>query len=108
MYKPLHGIVRKAKYSGIGEKPPGPHDLISRHAGNEEQRTKAWQIHIEALLSEAIQHEADAIKKYDHLLSELKIIPADLATRARLSETISHIREQEINRIGLLKRLRGY
>ncbi len=102
-----HSIGRKARYGAIGNRPPDSHDLISRHAGSGEQRTKEWQVHIEALLSEAIRDEEDAIRKYNYMISEIHIVPTDLATRARMSEILEHIKTEEANHLGLLKRLRG-
>lgn len=98
----------KARYGAIGNRPPSdPHDLVSRHAGSDEQKMKAWQVHIDALLSEAIRDEEDAIRKYNYMISEVHIVPTDLAARARMSEILELIKTEEVNHLGLLKRLRG-
>lgn len=106
MYRQAHSIASKARYGGIGNRPPDAHDLISRHAGSEEQRMKTWEVHIDALILEAIRDEEDAIRRYNYLISEIKIVPTDLATRAKFTEILEHIKTQEVNHVGLLKRLK--
>lgn len=103
MYRPSIGIGMKARYQGISREPPEFHDVTKRRNGHEEQ----WHTRIETLILQAIKHEGDIAKEYDVLLEEIKIIPADLNTRARLSEIIEHIKRQKIAHIGLLRRLRG-
>ncbi len=108
-YRIAHSIGMKARYSGIGERPPEPHNLTYRHVGSrsEQQQKVAWELYMDMLISDNIRMEEDSIRKYNSLISEIKIFPTDLATRAKMVEILEHIKREDVNHVGLLKRLKG-
>lgn len=105
MYRQAAHIGLKARYGGLGSRPPqtDAHDLISRHTGSEEQRLKAHDAHINTLIAAQIMREEDAVKHYQYLLEEMDKSPRGY-TQGK--EIVAHIREQEIGHAALLRRLR--
>lgn len=114
-----HGLMYHAHYGSfracgiVGRVPRAdPHDLISRIAGNEEQRKNAKFAHIEVLLKEQLRREEDGIKEYNYLMEEVsKAFPQmpqawqPFAKSEQLKQVLKSILETEKHHAGLLRQL---
>lgn len=92
MYRPVRpgqGIINQVRYQGIGQ---GDACCAQRRR-------------IVTLVNDAIKDEAEAEKKYKHLLDELTKNQQSIPEVSKVVDLISHIRNQELQHKAIFEQL---